>query len=212
MPLTRRSVLLLALALGATACAPTPPPTPTAPPPPAPTPTRKPVPTIPAAAAAAATMTPRPDIIDFVTKAKAAVATVKDVTVPPAPEGDTESGLIYPPCGWSPRKIDKVQPILLAAAADDLHNLKGRYYVTKYGVDSALGDFRGRLTEKDGWTGGLAPVDEKSWLGKFTNTAKSDVGYIYIWPDPQDPGFGAVQILEKNADPEKPMKSSDLGC
>lgn len=157
-------------------------------------------------------MTPVPDIVALATKAKAAAATIKDVTVPPAPTGDTEYGLIYPPCGWSRRTYDKIQPILLAAAGDDLPNLKGRYYVTKYGVGSALGDFRGRLTEKEGWSGGLAPVDDKSWLGKFTNAAKGDVAYIYIWPDATQPKFGTVQILEKNIDPQKAMKADDLGC
>jgi hypothetical protein len=194
----------MALALGASACAPAAPPTPTAAPAPPPAPTRKPIATEAAAAPDQPTQTPVPDIVALVTKAKAAAATQKDVTVPPAPEGDNESGLIYPPCGWSPRKYDKIQPILLAAAGDDLANLKGRYYVEKSGVGSALGDFRDRLTQKNGWTGGLAPVDDKSWLGKFTNSAKGDVGYIYIWPDATQPKFGAVQILEKNTDPETP--------
>jgi hypothetical protein len=201
---TRRSVLALALALGASACAPAAPPTPTAAPAPPPTATRKPIATEAAAAPDAPTQTAVPDIVALVTKAKAAAATQKDVAVPPAPEGDNESGLIYPPCGWSPRKYDKIEPILLAAAGDDLPNLKGRYYVEKSGVGSALGDFRDRLTSKNGWTGGLAPVDDKAWLGKFTNAAKGDVGYIYIWPDPVQPKFGDVQILEKNADPETP--------
>jgi hypothetical protein len=211
MRLTRRSVLALALALGATACAPAAaPPTPTVP---APTPTsaRKPIATEAAAAPDQPTQTPLPDIVAFVAKAKAAAATQKDVTVPPAPEGDTESGLIYPPCGWSSRKYDKVAPILLAAAGDDLPNLKGRYYVEKSGVDSALGDFQGRLTKENGWEGGLAPVDDKSWLGKFTNSAKGDVGYIYIWPDATQPIFGDVMILEKNTDPELTPTAS-LGC
>jgi hypothetical protein len=203
MRLTRRSVLVLALALGASACAPAAP-TPTAPPAPTPAPARKPIATEAAAPPDAPTMTPVPDAVALVTKAKAAAATVKDVTVPPAPEGDNESGLVYPPCGWSPRKYDKIQPILLAAAGDDLPNLKGRYYVEKSGVGSALGDFRNRLTAKDGWSGGLAPVDDKSWLGKFTHAAKGDVAYIYIYPDATQPLFGDVQILEKNTDPEKP--------
>src|SRR5258708_24091541 len=119
MRLTRRSVLVLALALGASACTPAAPPTPTAPPAPTPAPTRKPIPTLPAEAAAAATPTPIPDLVALVTKAKAAAATQKDVAVPPAPEGDTESGLVYPPCGWSSRKYDKIHPILLAAAGGD---------------------------------------------------------------------------------------------
>src|SRR5713226_1801331 len=137
MPLTRRAFLSVALAVGVSACAPAAPPTPTAAPPP-PAPTRKPVPTSPAGAPDAPTMTPVPDIVALVTKAKAAAATQKDVPVPPAPEGDNEAGLVYPPCGWSSRKYDKIQPILLAAAADDLPNLKGRYYVEKSGVGSAL--------------------------------------------------------------------------
>jgi hypothetical protein len=211
MRYTRRSVLVFALALGATACTPAAPPAPTAPPPPPPTATRKPIATEAPAAAEAPTPTPNADVAALVTKAKAAAPTIKDTTVMPAPEGDTESGLIYPPCGWSPRKYDKIQPILLAAAGDDLPNLKGRYYVEKSGVDSALGDFRDRLTEKNGWTGGFAPVDDKSWLGKFTNATKGDVGYIYIWPDATQPKFGDIQILEKNTDPELTPTAS-LGC
>src|ERR1700704_2199505 len=208
MRLTRRSVLVLALALGASACAPAAPPTPTAPPAPTTAPARKPLATEAAAAPDAPTMTPVPDVVALVAKAKAAAATQKDVTVPPAPEGDTEAGLIYPPCGWSSRKYDKIQPLLLAAAGDDLPNLKGRYYVEKSGVGSALGDFRDRLTSKDGWAGGLAPVDDKAWLGKFTHAAKGDVAYIYIWPDVTQPKFGDIQILEKNTDPETPNAAS----
>src|SRR5262249_39587043 len=184
--------------------APAAPPPPTLAPAPVPQPPRKPLATEAPAAAAAPTQTPVPDVVALVTKAKAAAGTIKDVTVPPAPEGDTESGLIYPPCGWSARKYDKIQPILLAAAGDDLPNLKGRYYVEKSGVGSALGDFRDRLTAKEGWSGGFAPVDDKSWLGKFTHAAKGDVGYIYIYPDAVQPKFGDIQILEKNTDPEKP--------
>jgi len=203
MRLTRRAFFPVALAIAATACAPAAPPTPTAAPPPTPVPqpTRKPIPTLPAEAPPGPTMTPIPDIVELVTKAKAGAATVKDVAVPPAPLGDTELGLVYPPCGWSRRTYDKIQPILIAAAGDDVNSLHGRYYVTKAGVGSALGDFRDRLTAKDGWSGGLAPVDDKSWLGKFTHAAKGDVAYIYIYPDAVQPKLGAIQILEKNIDP-----------
>ena len=205
MRLTRRAFFPVALAIAATACAPAAPPVPTAAPPTAaPQPVRKPIATEPAAVPDAPTITPIPDVVALVTKAKAAAATQKDVKVPPAPEGDTESGLVYPPCGWSSRKYDKIEPILLAAAGDDLPTLKGRYYVEKSGVGSALGDFRDRLTAKEGWAGGLAPVDDKSWLGKFTHAAKGDVAYIYIYPDAVQPKFGDVQILEKNTDPETP--------
>lgn len=214
MRMTRREAFLFALAAVATACAPAATPSPTTAPAAAPQATRKPIPTLPPEPTTPPTATPNQALEAAAKKAQADAATAKVVAIPTAPQGTVEAGLIYPPCGWSTRSADKIEPALLAFAGDDASQLHARYYVTKESIGDTVSFYRSHLNAKDGWSGDLAPTGAKdSWLGKYTNAQATDVGYIYIYPDAKLAALTSVQILEQNAEPPKKIYSTnELGC